>query len=105
MVFLAFEDCGSSLLEEPLTSQLVSGIRAAIKAVRLAGVLHNSSHFRNLVSKDEGSGPQVKLIDFASSVVHERCHDKMERETQQFLDNLPGQVSLTIQFKAAVLDC
>ncbi len=105
MVFLAFEDCGPSLLEEPLTSQLVTGIRAAIKAVHSAGILHNDLHLRNLVSQDEGTGPQVKLIDFASSVVHERCHDKMERETKQFLDTLPSQVSFTIHSKAAVLDC
>ena len=41
MIFLAFPDYGQNLRKVHLTSQRVEAIRAAIKTVHFAGVLHN----------------------------------------------------------------
>ncbi len=93
MIFAALPDYGDNLLKVHLTCPWVEGIKAAIKAVHSAGIIHNDLHLRNFV----GSVPnKVKLVDFAWSdcATSERSCQAMEREEKQFMETLSVQVSL-----------
>ncbi len=91
MIFAALPDYGDNLVKVHLTCPWVEGIKAAIKAVHSAGVLHNDLHLRNFV----GNAPDnVKLVDFAWSATSERSCQAMELEEKQFMETLPVQVSL-----------
>ena len=71
MIFAALPDYGNNLLKVCLTRPWVEGIKAAIKAVHSASILHNDMHLRNFV----GNAPNnVKLVDFAwsDSAISER---------------------------------
>ena len=90
MIFLAFPDYGQNLRRVHLTSQWVEAIRAAIKAVHSAGVLHNDLVLRNFV----GNSPsRVKLIDFACSATSGVSCDTMACQETQFMASLMVQVS------------
>ncbi len=90
MIFLAFPDYGQNLRKVHLTSQWVEAIRAAIKIVHSAGVLHNDLDLRNFV----GNSPiSVKLIDFACCATSGVSCDIMARQEKQFIASLMVQVS------------
>ena len=90
MIFLAFPDYGQNLCRVHLTSQWVEAIRAAIKTVHSAGVLHNDLDLRNFVGNDPSS---VKLIDFACSATSGVSSDTVTRQEKQFMASLMVQVS------------
>ena len=90
MIFLALPDYGQNLRKVYLTSQWVEAIRAAIKTVHSAGVLHNDLNLRNFVGNSPNS---VKLIDFACSATSGFSSDTMARQEEQFTTFLVVQVS------------
>ncbi len=90
MIFLALPDYRQNLLKVHLTSQWVEAIRAAIKTVHSAGILHNDLNLRNFVGNSPNS---VKLIDFACSATSGFSSDTMARQEEQFTTFLVVQVS------------
>ncbi len=93
MIFAALPDYGDNLLKVQLTSPWVESIKAAIKTMHSAGILHNDLHLRNFVGNAPNS---VKLVDFAwsDSATSEHSCQAMEREEKEFMATLSVQVSL-----------
>ena len=86
----ALHDLGQNLCKVHLTSQWVEAIRAAIKTVHSAGVLHNDLDLRNFVGNNPNS---VKLVDFGRCATSGVSRDTMARQEKQFMASLMVQVS------------
>ena len=99
MMLMALEDSGASLQHQQLSARWTAGIRAAIKAVHGAGVLHGDLHLENFV----GVGPcDVKLVDFSHASTFDHSLKAQVQEEERFLLSL-AQVILLFVLRHSVL--